>query len=265
MTKLFKVAAKKMLKADKKAAKIMKEPYSKPGRPKKIAVADRKLRGEEEKRKAGIEIGKFKKKRKANVVLGKTIPKEDSVKYYKQMKRFGKELDKMPPRPTGNDFIKKQAILRKYKANTVKEFKTKLKNAEAASKGQIKKAMMDFEERGGRSFPIVGKGKNPFMTRLTKRGERKLTEKELAESSKRDRFKPSPGSLSDQERRAEKARLKKIADNPLVSKSRRKEALEQSRALQYKKGGLIKRKNGGPTKPRGVGAALRGFKMKGRK
>ena len=143
MTKLFKVAAKKMLKADKKAAKIMKEPYSKPGRPKKIAVADRKLRGEEEKRKAGIEIGKFKKKRKANVVLGKTIPKEDSVKYYKQMKRFGKELDKMPPRPTGNDFIKKQAILRKYKANTVKEFKTKLKNAEAGHELGFKTIIID--------------------------------------------------------------------------------------------------------------------------
>ena len=264
MTKLFKVAAKKMLKADKKAAKIMKEPHSKPGRPKKITIADRKLRGKEEKRKAGIEIGKFKKKRKANVVLGKTIPKEDSVKYYKQMKRFGKELDKIKS-DTKDRFLKMNPILKKYKAKDKKDFKKKLKKAEAAALGQAKKAKMDFEERGGRSFPIVGKGKNPFMTRLTKRGERKLTEKELAESSKRDRFKPSPGSLSDQERRAEKARLKKIADNPLVSKSRRKEALEQSRALQYKKGGLIKRKNGGPTKPRGVGAALRGFKMKGRK
>ena len=79
MTKLFKVAAKKMLKADKKAAKIMKEPHSKPGRPKKITIADRKLRGKEEKRKAGIEIGKFKKKRKASVVLGKKIHKKNSI------------------------------------------------------------------------------------------------------------------------------------------------------------------------------------------
>ena len=30
-------------------------------------------------------------------------------------------------------------------------------------------------------------------------------------------------------------------------------------------GKIIKRKNSGPTKPRGVGAALRGFKMKGKK
>ena len=265
MTKLFKVAAKEILKATKKAKKIEKAPHSKRGRPTKKVMTARKTKGEAELKKAGQKIGKFKKKRKANVVLGKKIPKEDSIKYYKQMKRFEKELDKMPPKPTGNNFIKKQAILRKYQADTVKEFKTKLKNAEAASKGQIKKAKMDFEERGGRSFPIVGKGKNPFMTRLTKRGERKLTEEELAESSKRERFKPSPGSQADQDRRAEKARLKKIANNPLVSKSRRKEALEQSRAIRYKKGGLIKRKNGGPTKPRGVGAALRGFKMKGRK
>ena len=38
-----------------------------------------------------------------------------------------------------------------------------------------------------------------------------------------------------------------------------------TKSLMFKKGGLIKRKKGGPTKPRGVGAALRGFKMKGRK
>jgi len=92
------------------------------------------------------------------------------------------------------------------------------------------------------------------MKRLIKR-DRKLTAKELEESSKKDRFKPSPGSQADQDRRAEKARLKKIANNPLTPSARRKEALEESRALRYKKGGLIKRKRGGLIKPRGYGAA----------
>ena len=119
---------------------------------------------------------------------------------------------------------------------------------------------MDFEARGGKTTPIVGKGKNPFMKRLVKR-DRKLTAKELKESVEKDRFKPSPGSLSDQERRAEKARLKKIADNPLTPSARRKEALEESRALRYKKGGLIKRKRAGLIKPRGYGVA----RYKGRK
>ena len=265
MTKLFKVAGKAILEATKKAKKIEKAPHSKRGRPTKKLMTARKTKGEAEIKKAGQKIGKFKKKRTAKVVLGKKIPQTDFTKYYNQMKRFVKEIDDMKTKPTENEFIKKQAILRKYKSKNISELKNKLKNAEAASKGQAKKAMKDFEERGGKTFRIVGKGKNPFMTRLMKGRERKLTKEELAESVKKDRFKPSPGSLSDQERRAEKARLKKISDNPLVSKVKRKEALEQSRAIRYKKGGLIKRKAGGPIKPRGVGAAIKGFKIKGSK
>ena len=180
------------------------------------------------------------------------------------MKNFDKELDKIKS-DTKDRFLKMNPILQKYKAKDKKDFKKKLKKAKAAAEGQKTKAMKDFEERGGKTFRIVGKGKNPFMTRLMKRRERKLTKEELAESVKKDRFKPSPGSLSDQERRAEKARLKKISDNPLVSKAKRKEALEQSRAIRYKKGGLIKRKAGGPIKPRGIGAAIKGFKIKGSK
>ena len=264
MTKLFKVAAKEILKATKKAKKIEKAPHSKRGRPTKKLMTARKTKGEAEIKKAGQKIGKFKKKRTAKVVLGKKIPQTDFTKYYNQMKNFDKELDKIKS-DTKDRFLKMNPILQKYKAKDKKDFKKKLKKAKAAAEGQKTKAMKDFEERGGNTFRIVGKGKNPFMTRLTKRGERKLTEKELAESSKRDKFKPSPGSLSDQERRAEKARLKKISDNPLVSKAKRKEALEQSRAIRYKKGGLIKRKAGGPIKPRGIGAAIKGFKIKGSK
>ena len=264
MTKLFKVAAKEILKATKKAKKIEKAPHLKKGRPTKKVMTARKVKGKTEIKKAGQKIGKFKKKRTTKVALGKKISPEDSIAYYNQMKRFGKELDNMPSKPTGNDFIKKQAILRKYKANTVKEFKTKLKNAEAASKGQKAKVMKDFKERGGRAFRVMGKGKNPFMTRLMKGRERKLTKEELLESSKKDRFKPTIPE-SAEKRRAEKARLKKISDNPLVSKARRKEALEQSRAIPFKKGGVIKRKTGGLIKPKGIGAAIKGFKMKGRK
>ena len=264
MTKLFKVAAKEILKATKKAKKIEKAPHSKRGRPTKKLMTARKTKGEAEIKKAGQKIGKFKKKRTAKVVLGKKIPQTDFTKYYNQMKNFDKELDKIKS-DTKDRFLKMNPILQKYKAKDKKDFKKKLKKAKAAAEGQKTKAMKDFEERGGKTFRIVGKGKNPFMTRLMKRRERKLTKEELAESVKKDRFKPSPGSLSDQERRAEKARLKKISDNPLVSKAKRKEALEQSRAIRYKKGGLIKRKAGGPIKPRGIGAAIKGFKIKGSK
>ena len=264
MTKLFKVAAKEILKATKKPKKIEKAPHSKRGRPTKKLMTARKTKGEAEIKKAGQKIGKFKKKRTAKVVLGKKIPQTDFTKYYNQMKNFDKELDKIKS-DTKDRFLKMNPILQKYKAKDKKDFKKKLKKAKAAAEGQKTKAMKDFEERGGKTFRIVGKGKNPFMTRLMKRRERKLTKEELAESVKKDRFKPSPGSLSDQERRAEKARLKKISDNPLVSKAKRKEALEQSRAIRYKKGGLIKRKAGGPIKPRGIGAAIKGFKIKGSK
>ena len=264
MTKLFKVAAKEILKATKKAKKIEKAPHSKRGRPTKKLMTARKTKGEAEIKKAGQKIGKFKKKRTAKVVLGKKIPQTDFTKYYNQMKNFDKELDKIKS-DTKDRFLKMNPILQKYKAKDKKDFKKKLKKAKAAAEGQKTKAMKDFEERGGKTFRIVGKGKNPFMTRLMKRRERKLTKEELAESVKKDRFKPSPGSLSDQERRAEKARLKKISDNHLVSKAKRKEALEQSRAIRYKKGGLIKRKAGGPIKPRGIGAAIKGFKIKGSK
>ena len=208
MTKLFKVAAKEILKATKKAKKIEKAPHSKRGRPTKKLMTARKTKGEAEIKKAGQKIGKFKKKRTAKVVLGKKIPQTDFTKYYNQMKNFDKELDKIKS-DTKDRFLKMNPILQKYKAKDKKDFKKKLKKAKAAAEGQKTKAMKDFEERGGKTFRIVGKGKNPFMTRLMKRRERKLTKEELAESVKKDRFKPSPGSLSDQERRAEKARLKK--------------------------------------------------------
>jgi len=250
----FKTATKTLIKGQKKAKKIERGPHKKPGRPSNIEMKNRKNKGDKEITKSAIKVSKLKKKRTANLQIGRKIPQENSVAYYNQMKRFSDELDKIKKNPTENEFIKRNAILKKYKVKDATGLKKKLKKAKAASEGQKTQAMMDFEARGGKTKPIVGKGKNPFMKRLIKR-DRKLTAKELEESSKKDRFKPSPGSQADQDRRAEKARLKKIANNPLTPSARRKEALEESRALRYKKGGLIKRKRGGLIKPRGYGAA----------
>tara|TARA_R100000388_G_scaffold9829_1_gene8536 strand:+ start:49 stop:885 length:837 start_codon:yes stop_codon:yes gene_type:complete len=156
---------------------------------------------------------------------------------------------------------------------------TKLEKQALGQEKQIQKKLKDSGVKVTSSKKI---NRDDFKRKIKKR-ERSPTKSELEQTSKIDKLRLKETDIGAnakiQARLLEnllKAGTKKDkfknlrTDNikPLVGKARQdveKELAELQSQFGRKKGGLIKRKNGGPTKPRGVGAALRGFKMKGRK
>ena len=157
-----------------------------------------------------------------------------------------------------------------------------LTKLEKQALGQEKQIQKKLEDSGVKVTSSKKINKDDFKRRL-KKGERSPTKAELEQKAKIDKLRLKEtdiganakimARLLENQLKAgtKKDKFKNLRTDdvkPLVGKAR--EAVEKELAkLQSqfgrKKGGLIKRKNGGPTKPRGVGAALRGFKMKGRK
>ena len=157
-----------------------------------------------------------------------------------------------------------------------------LTKLEKQALGQEKQIQKKLEDSGVKVTSSKRINRDDFKRKLKKR-ERSPTKAELEQKAKIDKLRLKEtdiganakimARLLENQLKAgtKKDKFKNLrTDNvkPLVGKAR--EAVEKELAkLQSqfgrKKGGLIKRKNGGPTKPRGVGAALRGFKMKGRK
>ena len=156
---------------------------------------------------------------------------------------------------------------------------TKLEKQALGQEKQIQKKIKD----SGVKVTSSKKINRDNFKRKTKKKERSPTKSELEQTSKIDKLRLKETDIGAnakiQARLLEnllKAGTKKDkfknlrTDNvkPLVGKARQnveKELAELQSQFGRKKGGLIKRKAGGPCKPRGVGAALRGFKMKGSK
>ena len=168
--------------------------------------------------------------------IGKSIPKAEKMltKLEKQAlgqeKQIEKKLKDSGVKVTSSKKINKDNFKRKPKKRERSPTKTELEQTSKIDKLRLK------ETKVGANAKIMAR----------------LLENQLKAGTKKDKFK----------------NLRTDNVKPLVGKARQaveKELAELQSQFGKKKGGLIKRKAGGPCKPRGVGAALRGFKMKGSK
>ena len=170
---------------------------------------------------------------------GTIIEKSKAIKNPKEtLKKFDKKLDRIEELSKKKEvkiknyagFNPKQIQLSNAESNIFKEFKG------------IRNLVKGFGE--GSKIKNISQAKK-FREKLVKQAEgQKLKDKQTKEEA----FKNVKVTKS-------KEKLKPKTKKPRIFK----------KADKLKKGGLIKRKAGGPCKPRGVGAALRGFKMKGSK
>ena len=232
---------------------------------------------------------------------GTVIEKTGAIKNPKEtLKQFDKKLDRIKDLSKRKEvkiknyagFNPKQIQLSNAESNIYKEFQgirnlvkgfgegSKIKNISQAKKfreklvkqaeGQKLKDKQTKEE-AFKNIKVT-KSKEKLKPK-TKKVDRRLTKKELLESIKRDRFRPKSNIKKDDARIEAASIQRKIkgagpGQKPLKGAalaSAQKELETYQRIMYSKKGGLIKRKAGGPCKPRGVGAAIKGFKMKGRK
>tara|TARA_R100001443_G_scaffold60885_1_gene71216 strand:- start:894 stop:1691 length:798 start_codon:yes stop_codon:yes gene_type:complete len=232
---------------------------------------------------------------------GAIIEKSKAIKNPKDtLEKFDKKLDRIEKLSRKKEvkiknyagFNPEQIQLSNAESNIFKEFKgirnlvkgfgegSKIKNVPQAKKfrkklvkqaeGQKLKDKQTKEE----AFKNVKVTKSKEKLKpKTKKVDRRLTTKELIEGIKKDKFRPKSNikkenAAIDFASLQRKIKGKGPGQKPLKGgalASAQKELKEYERIMYSKKGGLIKRKAGGPCKPRGVGAAIKGFKMKGSK
>ena len=224
-------------KGAKKSAKVKNAPYSKPGRPSNLIKDKRKIEAKKEESKASKKVSKIESKipKKVNI----DSPMSNKIK---KGEEYSGNIDSILSK------LKKLNDLKKSGQVTIKMFNDGLGNKQTSvtNKGTFVK------KSKSKNIDYLKDNVGKFIKKAT---GRKITKVPVNQTSVSKAFK----AIEDKEKELTKnlKNLREIRDKldlPAGTKS-----------VMFKKGGLIKRKNGGPIKPKGVGAALRGFKMKGSK
>jgi len=230
--------AKKILeKGAKKAAKIKTAPYKGRGRPSKETMKKREEAAKKEKDTASKKVAKAEATKEKKVNIDSPISNK-----IKKGEKYSGNIDSILSK------LKKLDDLKKSGKVTIKMFNDGL--ADKQTKVTKKGTFVKKSESKNINFLRDNVGR--FIKKAT---GRKITKVPVNQNTVSKAFK----AIEDKEEELSKnlKNLRDIRDKlnlPAGTKS-----------VMFKKGGLIKRKNGGPCKPRGVGAALRGFKMKGSK
>jgi len=230
--------AKKILeKGAKKAAKVKTAPYKDRGRPSKETMKKREEAAKKEKDTASKKVAKAEATKEKKVNIDSPISNK-----IKKGEKYSGNIDSILSK------LKKLDDLKKSGKVTIKMFNDGL--ADKQTKVTKKGTFVKKSESKNINFLRDNVGR--FIKKAT---GRKITKVPVNQNTVSKAFK----AIEDKEEELSKnlKNLRDIRDKlnlPAGTKS-----------VMFKKGGLIKRKNGGTIKPKGVGAALRGFKMKGSK
>ena len=227
------IIAKKLLeKGLKKAAKIKKGPHKTRGRPSNKTMKDRDVKAKKEIKKSQKKVSKVEatKQKKVNI----DSPMSNKIK---KGEEYSGNINSILAR------IKKLDDLEKSGKRTIDMFNKGL----ADKQSRVTKKGTFIKKSESKNIDFLRDNIGRFIKKATKR---KITKVPVNQNTVSKAFK----AIED-----EKELLSKNLKN--LREIRDKLDLPAGTKSQYfKKGGLIKRKNGGPTKPRGVGAAIKGFK-----
>jgi len=228
--------AKKILeKGAKKAAKVKTAPYKGRGRPSKETMKKREEAAKKEKDTASKKVAKAEATREKKVNIDSPISNK-----IKKGEEYSGSVNSILAR------LKKLDNLEKSGKVTIKMFNDGL--ADKQTKVTKKGTFVKKSESKNINFLRDNVGR--FIKKATKR---KITRVPVNQTNVSKAFK----SIEDEKKSLSKnlKNLREIRDKLDLPSG--------TKSLMFKKGGLIKRKAGGPIKPRGVGAAIKGFKIKG--
>ena len=228
--------AKKILeKGAKKAAKVKTAPYKGRGRPSKETMKKREEAAKKEKDTALKKVAKAEATREKKVNIDSPISNK-----IKKGEEYSGSVNSILAR------LKKLDNLEKSGKVTIKMFNDGL--ADKQTKVTKKGTFVKKSESKNINFLRDNVGR--FIKKATKR---KITRVPVNQTNVSKAFK----SIEDEKKSLSKnlKNLREIRDKLDLPSG--------TKSLMFKKGGLIKRKAGGPIKPRGVGAAIKGFKIKG--
>ena len=234
---LSKGSRKILEKGAKKAAKVKNAPHKGKGRPSKKTMKERDEAAKKEKDIASKKLAKAEATKEKKVNIDSPISNK-----IKKGEKYSGSINSILAR------LKKLDDLEKSGKRTIDMFNKGL----ADKQSRVTKKGTFIKKSESKNINFLKDNIGRFIKKATKRKITKVPVNQNTVSKAFKAIEDEKESLSENLKNLREIRDK--LDLPAGTKS-----------VMFKKGGLIKRKNGGPIKPRGVGAALRGFKMKGRK